>query len=327
MRKKTSKARRHRHHVKVLQAEVMSPRIAWFTFLSFLRLVVKVSLVLGLVLGAAYGIRQAIEHTFHRNPDFRLQTIDLNENDVLDENALVERLNIDLAGNIFDFEVEFLEKELLRIPGIEAAEVKRNLPGTLEFRIATRKPTAWISCPEENFPCRRTGNDLLVDHLGHVYPCPPRQVEVAKSLPVIVLGPDPDFPIQPERTLDHPQYKHCLHLLKSVKARYPKDLSAIDSIAQGNEWSLHMTTRSGTVATFGLGDHQRQLDYLRQALHHAHKKGYRIETINLIPKQNVPITVRGEGAPPRAIPVFEKTPAQARSDSRTEDVRTLLNRN
>ncbi len=218
MRRSTTRTTRRRHQVKVLRAEVMSPLIAWFTFLSYLRLIAKVSFVIGLLLAAAYGIRQAIEHTFHKNPDFRLQAIDLNENDVLDEEALVNRLGIDLSGNIFDFDVDYLEHELLGIPGISSAEVKRNLPGTLEFRIGTRKPAAWISCPEENFSTSRSPNDLLVDHLGYVYRCPPLQAEVAHDLPVIALLPDPDFPIRPDNTLNHPQYKHCLHLLMSVRS-------------------------------------------------------------------------------------------------------------
>ncbi len=101
MRKRTSKARRYRHDVKVLKSEVMSPRIVWFSFLGALQLAAKTALLIGVLLALGYGIRQAIEHTFHKNPDFRLQAINLNPNDVLDEPSLVDLLGIDLAGNIF----------------------------------------------------------------------------------------------------------------------------------------------------------------------------------------------------------------------------------
>ena len=77
MRRKTSKTRRYRHPVKVLKAEVMSPLIAWFTFLSVLRLVTKFALSIGILLGLAYGIRQAIEHTFHKNPDFQKKVLNI----------------------------------------------------------------------------------------------------------------------------------------------------------------------------------------------------------------------------------------------------------
>ncbi len=327
MRKRSSKARRHRHHVKVLRSDVMSPRIAWHSFVGFLKGLMKVTVVITLLLAAAYGIRQAIEHTFHRNPDFRLKAIKLNPNDVLDEGALVALLKIDLSANIFDFDIGQLERELLEMPAISAAEVERNLPGTLDFSITTRKPMAWVSCPEEGFPTERKANSLLVDQNGFAYPCPPGQADVSQGLPILVLSPAEGYPIHPGKTLDHPGYIHCLKLLKAVIAHYPGELDSVDTISQANKWSLSMQTRSGTLATFGLGDHQRQLDYLAQSLGHSREKGYRIETINLIPKRNVPITVAAEGTPPRAIPVTEETAAGTRPDQRSEDLHTLLNRN
>jgi hypothetical protein len=327
MRKRTSKARRYRHQVKVLKSEVMSPRIAWFNFLGFLRSIGKIAAVIGLLLAAAYGIRQAIEHTFHRNPDFQLKAINLNPNNVLDEAELVSLLNIDLMGNIFDFDLDELEAKLMEQPAISSAKVERNLPGTLDFRITTRKPTAWIACAEEGFPAYREEGSLLVDQHGFAYRCPPGQAAVSRGLPIIILATDQEHPIRPGQTLEHPHYSHSLRLLKAVVLQYPDELPMIHSISQANGWSLNLTTRSGTSATFGLGDHKRQLEYLGRALDHARKKGYEIETINLIPKRNVPITVSGDSAPPRAIPVSENDTAEAPAQRQSEDFRTLLNRN
>lgn len=327
MRKKTSKARRHRHQVKVLKSEVMSPRIAWFTALSFLKLLAKVSTAIGILLVIAYGIRQAVEHTFHRNPDFRLQAISLNRNNVLNEAALVEQLGINLSGNIFDFEVESLEGQLLAIPAISSAKVRRNLPGTLEFEISTRKPVAWIACPKEGYPLARVQNSLLVDHDGFTYPCPDGQLADCQALPVLILAPDNEHAIAPGITLNHPQYKHSLHLLNAITAKCPEETPSIQSISQENEWSMRLTTTSGTVAIFGLGDHARQLDYFTRALIHARSNGYQIATINLIPKRNVPITVLRDVDPPRAIPVAEEILTPTSESRQTEDLRGILNRN
>lgn len=324
MRKRSSKARRHRHHAKVLKSEVMSPRIAWFNFLGFLRGLTKVALVLGLLAAMAYGIREAIEHTFHRNPDFRLKAIKLSPNDVLDEGELVTMLKIDLSANIFDFDTDELERKLLQMPAIASANVERNLPGTLDFQITTRKPVAWIACPKEGFPTERSVNSLLVDQDGIPYPCPPGQAKVSQGLPILLLSHDPAHPILRGKPMEHPEYRHCLNLLKAVVARYPGELQLVDTISQANKWSLAMKTRSGTVATFGLGDHERQLEYLGRAFDHSRGKGYSIATINLIPKRNIPVTISGEEAPPRAIPVREEnTPEKQRS----EDLNNLLNRN
>ena len=327
MRQRTSKARRHRHHVKVLKSEVMSPRIAWFQFLGWLRALAKAALAAAVLFAVIYGIRQAIEHTFHRNPDFVLKEISLNENNALDEADLVEMLGINLDGNIFDFDVDAMEAQLLEQPAISAARVERKLPGTLSFQVTARRPAAWIACPEEGFPASRESGSLVVDHEGFAYPCPPAQVEACRHLPVITLAKDESHPVQAGRTLEHPQYRKCLRLLKAIVAECPDELPMVESISQANEWSLKLVTRSGTEAIFGLGDHPRQLEYLGRALDHARVKGYEIGTINLIPRRNVPITTRGEAQPPRAIPVIEEpSPATAAPDP-SNDIRTLLNRN
>ncbi len=96
---------------------------------------------------------------------------------------------------------------------------------------------------------------------------------------------------------------------------------------QTNDWSLLLVTRDGTEATFGIGDHERQIQRLRAAMEHAGQEGYVIGTINLIPKHNIPITVRTEKAAPKAVPVSEPTPADLRKDRRTRDLNNLLNRN
>lgn len=328
MRQRTSKTRRHRLHVKVLKADVMSPRIAWFNFLSALRSLMKFAVAIGLLLAVGFGIRTAIEHTFHRNPDFQLKAIILSPNDVLDEAELVELLEIDLTANIFDFDVDTLEAKLLKQPAISGARVQRNLPGTLNFHITTREPAAWVACPEEGFPATRKTGSLLVDHSGFAYRCPPGQVEISRDLPILSLAKDEKNPIRAAENLQHPQYKETLRLLKSIVSECPNVLPNVDSISQPNAWSLNLVTRGGTLATFGLGDHPRQLQYLARALDHARRKGYEIGTINLIPKRNVPITVFADKEPPRAIPVDLKAlePAPARS-GQADDLRTLLNRN
>lgn len=327
MRQRTSKARRHRHHVKVLKSEVMSPRIAWINFLDALRALTKIALFIGLLLAAAYGIRVAIEHTFHRNPDFQLKAINLNPNDVFDESGLVELLNIDLAANIFDIDVAAFETKLMEEPAIASARVERNLPGTLNFDITTRKPVAWIACPEEGFPASRQTGSLLVDHDGFVYRCPAGKVEVSQNLPILALSKDEEHSIRSGKTLNHPQYTETLRLLESVVSQAPEELCEVDTISQANAWSLTLVTRSGTAATFGLGDHARQLEYLGRALEHARQKGYKIETINLIPKRNVPITLSADSPPPRAIPVNEAAQEPSSTPSKANDLRTLLNRN
>jgi hypothetical protein len=169
---------------------------------------------------------------------------------------------------------------------------------------------------------------MLVGQDGVAYPCPELQLESAMKLPAIHLPPSEKIPVTAGQRLDHPQLAHCFRLLDSAREADPEAVHWIESVKQVNEWSLLLVTRQGTAATFGLGDHERQIRSLRAAMDHASQKGYSISTINLIPKRNIPITLRDEAAaPPRAIPVSEPGPDEIRQDRRARDLSTLLNRN
>lgn len=305
----------------------MSPRIAWFNFLQSLKFLVKAGIFVGVLFAVGYGIREAIEHTFHENPDFRLQVVKLNENDIFDESLLVDYLEIDLTANIFDLDPKSMQEKILQKPAILSAKVERELPGTLAFSIRTRDPVAWITHPNKNTnPSRKIGG-LLIDSSGFTFPCSASQFNNAKQLPVIEISHSKEFSLKVAQLVEHAELKHCMHLLKAFRSTYPSDLAMIDKISQGAEWSLNLTTRSGTVATFGLGDHDRQLKYMGHALRHAEKKGYTIETINLIPKRNVPITVREDSLPPKAVPVLEPQATDKPRSRQADDLQSLLKRN
>jgi hypothetical protein len=168
---------------------------------------------------------------------------------------------------------------------------------------------------------------MLVDQNGVAYPCPEMQLESAMKLPSVQLPPSEKNPVTAGRHLGHPELAHCFRLLDSAREADPEAEHWIESVKQVNEWSLLLVTRQGTAATFGLGDHERQIRSLRAAMDHSSQKGYSISTINLIPKRNIPITLRDEAAAPRAIPVPEPGPAEIREDRRARDLSTLLNRN
>lgn len=325
MKRQTTR-RRHSQRPKVLEVRVMSPRIAWFGFLRFLGTAAKLGCVIAALTAAGWGVWRGIQHAFFQNPDFRLQIIDLNENPVIDELEAAAAMGIDLAArpNLFEIDVDKAADELAAQPGVAEARVERHLPATLVLRVVPRTPKAWLACPELGIAGERRSGGLLVDGDGIAYPCPPLQFEDAEPLPVVILPPSEEHALAAGKAVRHPELARCFRLIDAARDTDPEAVRWIESVHQKNEWSLVLTTRAGTAATFSLGDHQRQIDNLRAALDHAGEKGYEIATINLIPKYNIPITLRdGEAPPPRAIPV----PVSATPDRRERDVSSILNRN
>lgn len=328
MKQKTTRNRRHNRQ-SVLEVRVMSPRIAWFGFLKLLGKLVKIACVLAVLAGIGWGVWRGVKHAFYQNPDFRLQVIDLNPNPVIDEVGVADTVDIDLTAcpSLFDIDVSEACRKLQSLPAVTEARVERHLPGTLVVRVIPRSPKAWISCPDEGIKKVRRAGGMLVDHEGVAYPCPELQAPSAAALPVIALTASADHPIIVGSKVRHPSLEHCLRLLDAARKADPDAAQWIESIRQENEWSLELLTRQGTSAVFSLGDHPRQIESLRAALDQAGAKGYNIETINLIPKYNIPITVRDGDAPPKAILVFPKERAGGEDSRRASDLGSILNRN
>jgi hypothetical protein len=321
----TSKVRRHSRS-KVLEVRVMSPRIAWHGLRRLLGRTAKFALILAAVSGIGWGVWQGVERAFYKNPDFQLKVIDLNANPVIDEAGLAEIVGIEPPPSLFDIDLDKITTRLKALPGIAEARSERHLPGTLVIRVVARTPRAWVSSQADTAEVRHSGG-LLVDRNHIAYPCPDLQLEAAMKLPMIQLPDSENFPIAAGRSLGHPELVHCFRLLDSAFAADPESIHWIDSVKQVNAWSLLLVTRQGTSSTFGLGDHERQIHNLRTAMDHSNQKGYTIDTINLIPKVNIPITLRSEVPPPRAIPVAEPSAEEIRDDRRSRDVKALLNRN
>lgn len=325
-KRQTSKHRR-RTRSQILEVRVMSPRIAWFGFLKIVGKLTKIACLLAVLGGIGWGCWQGIQQAFYKNPDFRLQVIDLNPNPVIDEVGVARTAEINLTGSLFDIDVDDVTARLKALPAIQDAHVERHLPGKLMIRVTAREPRAWISCPDAGLGDTRSTGAMLVDHNGVAYPCPEMQLEAATKLPCIQLSQSEGNPVTPGSKISHPELAHCFRLLESACAVDPDAIHWIDSVKQVNAWSLLLVTREGTAATFGLGDHERQIASLRAAMDHSSEEGYDIATINLIPKHNIPITLRTEAAPPRAIPIAEPTEGELREQRRSSDLKTLLNRN
>lgn len=325
-KRQTSKTRR-RQRSKVLEVRVMSPRIAWFSFLRFAGGLLKIACILAVLTGIGWGVWQGIDRAFYKNPDFRLQAIDLNQNPAIDELGVAEAAEIDLTASLFDIDVEQVTAKLKALPAIQDARAERHLPGKLVVRVVARTPRAWITCPDGGFTLTRRAGAMLVDHGGIAYPCPELQLESALKLPQIELPHSETNAVVAGKRLGHPELAHSLRLLDSACEADPAAIHWIDSVKQVNAWSLLLVTRDGTQATFGLGDHERQIASLRAAMDHSSQKGYGIGTINLIPRHNIPITVRNEAAAPRAVPVAEPSVGEIREERRSRDLDTLLNRN
>lgn len=301
----------------------MSPRIFWFAVLKRLRSMARFAVTLSLVAGVAWAIHYGIRHGLLENEKFRIQTIHLTPNHAIDHRRLIEVAPIDLSRTLFHSSPSAIEDAVLALPEVASVSVRREFPGTLVVDVTAREPYAWISWPERHLLPRNPSHGLLVDQDGFAFPCPPALLNRALQLPVLQLGGDGPTPAA-GATVDRSDFRHLLALYQATLAGLPGASQWIDILRQDSAWSIELISRDGTSASFGLGDHPRQVGDLRAALSHAHDRGQQIASIGLIPERNIPVVLRGEALSQPTAPAAT-VPAVA-PDRRSRDLNNLLNR-
>ncbi|MEK7953196.1 cell division protein FtsQ/DivIB [Luteolibacter soli] len=326
-KRRTSRVQ-HRRQVIELQAKVVSPRIVWYSVVKNCRKMVRVAVILALLGGAVWGVKYGIRRGLLENEEFRLQAIELTPNPAIDERRLVQVAGIDLKGSLFDCHVAEIQAKLGALPELASVKVRREFPGTLIVEAIAREPHAWVSSPAHGVAARDPEKGLLVDRNGFAFRCPPALLEKASALPVLQLGEGGEMPVAGKQVV-HPEFDRLMRLYHVACNEIEGADKWIDTLRQSRSWSLELVSHDGTAASFGLGDHERQMSDLRAALEHARTQNQQIASIELIPERNIPVILLAESAP-RAIPREEAAPASApvrvTPNRRSRDLQNLLNR-
>jgi len=272
----------------VLQLKVRSPRIYWCGTCRVLGSLVRMAVIVGIIAGIFWAANYGLRRLILRNNEFQIRFVDLNPNRVMDEHRLIEIGGIDPNGGIFEVDLDMLEEKLAALPEVAAAHVERELPGTLHVRIIERSPVAWLEVPGRAIPGRDLTHGFLIDGRNVVFPCPPGMVDLAASLPVVVVS-SPDAPVPKSGAkFQTPELTHAIELLTLCRNAPGIDEFPIERLEQENDWSMLVQTRGGVVARFGLLDQGRQLADLMVALRYAKEKKYELATIDAIRLQPAP---------------------------------------
>lgn len=314
----------HRRQVIELQAHVMSPRIAWFGLMRYLRKFAKFAFILALIGGVVWGVRLGIRRGLVENKEFRLQSIKLTPNPAIDVRDLVRIAGIDVNGSLFQCNAADIESRLKALPALSSAAVRREFPGTLIVEVTARQPHAWIASPAHGIAARDLKSGLLVDRAGFAFHCPANLFPSASELPVLRLGEGGTAPVAGKK-VEHPEFSRLMSLYQVACLELPDAARWIESLRQDRKWSLELVTREGTSAHFGLGDHPRQMADFKAALDHARARNQQISSIELIPERNLPVVLRGDDTP-RAILVEEPDEAPSVPDRRARDLEKLIHR-
>ena len=316
MRRKTSRFRNRRND-RQIQLQVRSSRIVGFEILRGFKRFAKFAVVLALLGAAIWGGREGFDHFFIENPEFQLREIDLQTNGCLTAQSFAEITGLDPEASIFAVSLREMSKKLRERPGIVSVKMSRRLPGTLKVEVEERIPVAWIECRRLGIIGRDPLTGVMVDSDGNCFPCEKWWEKSAADLPMVTVlkAHERDFAIG--RELRHREAERGLALLQRSQRYLGGSSLSIPVVVVKNGYSLVAIMSDGSEVTFGMYDHDRQLEDFLLILDRARETDRSIVTVNLIPERNLPAMVR-DGVEPAT---KELSPRQLE-----EMVRQILNR-
>lgn len=137
-----------RRDVRALAART-SPRVA--ARLSPTRLAAALSILLALLAliawSALWGMRRIAALLVYENPMFALRALDVSSDGRLTPELLREYARLREGENIFALDLRQVRENLLSVPLVRDAQVRRRLPDGLEVRVTERTPLARLRMP------------------------------------------------------------------------------------------------------------------------------------------------------------------------------------
>lgn len=267
----------------------------------------RVILLLMLAGGAYYGAREAFDRFFFSNPEYTLQRIDMELDEILTRDELLSETGLRQGINIFSVDLAALEAKLRAEPMAGSVHIERILPDTLSIKMTSREPVAWISPPGETGDPSVLQDSMLVDAQG-VLMRPRRVLSEHIHLPVI-YGVSSDNIHQGE-PLHCEDLRLTLLLLAEVQAR-PDSLLRIRSLDISRGYRIDVINDQNARIIFATEDFGGQLDRLQKLLLHCAETGRTLDSVNLMVRRNTPVTFVMA-----ALPVEEAPPTKPGKTSR-----------
>jgi cell division septal protein FtsQ len=262
----------------------------------------KVLALAALAGGGYYGATQGWKKLFWENPDYALSNITFSTDGTLTRDQAIAVTKLKTGVNIFSYKTAAVRDALRTLPQVEGAEVTRYLPDRIEIAVRERKPTAWLAAAPGEKSAGEEPTHLL-DASGIVFK--PRHVaHEFKALPVISGVQTED--LEPGKPIRKAEVLAALELLKLTRETGSFKVMSVDV---SRAYCLVATDQKRAQITFGLDDIADQIDRLGAVRAEVAVRGQEIQTINLIPMRNIPVTFMQPAVPEGDEPAEQPVPA------------------
>jgi hypothetical protein len=235
-------------------------------------------------------LKITVQESILKNPQFELRDVAVQTSGPLTVEKIVRATQLTRGENLLTINMRALHTRLRQLPPVKDVSIQRDFDaGLMTLKIEQRLPVAWLDCPKLGMIAGRPEVGHLLDQDAVPFPCDVVTESMA-ALPIIRYA-DLTQKTEGLAIKDLP-LTSALTLLKELELRFELGHPQVRTIEIQTPYSMVATFSDKSVITFGVDDLPIQLARLDRVRIEARQRHWEIGTLNLLVRQNVPITFR-----------------------------------
>ncbi len=229
------------------------------------------------------------KQTFYQNPKFGLREVTVYTEGALKPEKLVREMGLVEGMDTLWIDLKAIIDKVERLPQVKSASARRDYEGRMEVTVVQRRPVAWLECQRLGLHSMKSGFGCLLDEEGVAIPCDVILKEYTLLPTIRYEELSQAHAGSPVKDL---QVKAALRLLEQMAQRADEGLPELKRIEIPAKYAMVARFADGMEATFSPDELEAELGRFDRVLAQARRQNWKIETLNLLPQVNVPVTFR-----------------------------------
>lgn len=235
----------------------------------------------------------AWREALYRNPRFGLKEVTVFTEGALKPDKLVREMGLVEGMDTLWLNLRAVSEKAERLPQVKSASASRDYQGRMKITVVQRTPVAWLECKRLGLHSMKSGFGCLLDEEGVAMPCEVILKEYTR-LPRIRF--EDLSQVQQGAAVVDLQVQAALRLKREMEKRMESGMGELERIEIPVPYAMvayfDEETDDKMEITFSPDSLDEQLQRFDRLMIEAHQKGWKIATLNLIPRRNTPVTFR-----------------------------------
>ena len=247
----------------------------------------KMCLLAAAVAGVCLGGRRLADRFFFDNPDYQVNTIDVQTDGTLQREQVLREASLHEGENIFRINLSDVHDRLQALPQVDEVEVVRRLPSEIDIKLVERKPIAWITSEKDMADPFSADNAFLVDGRGVLMK---QKKLLPEYLGLPLISGCTSESLEAGKTVESYEARSALELLRMSSRSLLETRFQIRQIDLAKGYCLFVTDKNHVQVAFGFENLDAQLQRLEKFLVYADNTKQELATVNLLVQRNIPVT-------------------------------------